>query len=370
MATEIITKLSDSLKNKLKDADEIWVAVALINLGGLNYILKSVKPSCKQNYIIGIDLPTDPKALKLLNELQLKTDLKVCIYTDKNNFHPKLYLISTNGKYSAFIGSANCTNGGLTNNIELTTFIQDQDLGIQLLEWFAKINLRSKPLTTKYVLKYQNDFQERLDRKKDEEKFTNKEKDLLNTEHEATLADKAEFIRILKQYRRSNDYTKIVAERKDNVNTLREDLDYPKYQKIDIDGYFSQWELGHLIAIAKPAIQRNMPQLKRLLKYLTNESIDIATRYDRVLNGDLKAEGISKAFISKVLTVHKPELYFVKNGKTERALKKYGIELSRGLTEGEKYKITCKFLRQVCIDTDIKDLTVLDYYLYLEGNDE
>ncbi len=370
MTTEIITKLSERLKDKLTDADEIWVAVALINLDGLNYILKNVKSTCKQNYIIGIDLPTDPKALKLLNELQLKTDLNVCIYTDKNNFHPKLYLTSTNEKYSAFIGSANCTNGGLTNNIELTTLIQDNNFGIELLEWFTNIKLRSKPLTTKFVLKYQKDFQARLDRKKEDEKFVNKQKTSLNTEYEATLGDKTEFIRILKQYRRNNKYSKIVAERNENVKTLRIDLDYPNFQKIDIDSYFSQWELGHLIAIAKPAIQRNIVQLKKLLKYLTDENIDIATRYDRVLKGDLKVEGVSKAFISKVLTIHKPELYFVKNGKTERALKKYGIELPRGLTEGEKYKITCKFLRQVCIDTDIKDLTVLDYYLYLEGNDE
>ena len=99
---------------------------------------------------------------------------------------------------------------------------------------------------------------------------------------------------------------------------------------------------------------------------MSNENIDIALRYDRALAGDLKVEGVSKAFISKVLAAHKPDLYFVKNGKTEKALRKYGIHLPCGLTDGEKYKITCKFLRQVCKDTDIKDLAVLDYYLYLE----
>lgn len=370
MSTEIITKLSEKLKDKLKDADEIWVAVALINLEGLNYILKNLKLTCRQNYIIGIDLPTDPKALELLNRLQHKTDLIVSIYTDKNNFHPKLYLISTKGKFSAFVGSANCTNGGLSNNVELTTFIQDNNIGNQLLKWFKNINLKSQSLTTKFVAKYQKDYQERLDRKKEDDKFSKKEKDILNIEHEVTLEDKAEFIRILKQYRKSIIYSSIVMERKNNVKTLRKDLDYPNFQNIDIDSYFSQWELGHLIAIAKPAIKRNITKLKKLLKYLIDENIDISIRYERALNGDLKVEGVSKAFISKVLTIHKPEQYFVKNGKTEKALNKYGLELPRGLTDGEKYKITCKFLRQICIDTDIKDLTVLDYYLYKEGNNE
>lgn len=368
--TEILTKLSDRLKDKLISADEIWVAVALINLDGLNFILRNIKPTCKQNYIVGIDLPTDPNALKLLNELQLKSDLTVSIYSDTNNFHPKLYLTLKDNNFSSFIGSANCTNGGLLNNVELTTHTEDNKLGQTLLDWFKNIETNSKPLTTKFVSDYTKDFKDRLDRKKAEDKLSKKEKDNLNKEYEATLSDKSIFIQTLKQYRKAKDYTNIVTERKNNVQTLRRDLDYPNFQRIDIESYFSQWELGHLIAIAKPAIQRNIPQLKKLLKYLTDETIDIATRYETALNGKLKVEGVSKAFISKVLTIHKPELYFVKNGKTERALNKYGIELPRGLTDGEKYKITCKFLRQVCKDTDIKDLTVLDYYLYLEGNED
>ncbi len=192
----------------------------------------------------------------------------------------------------------------------------------------------------------------------------------MNEEFEAILSEKSEFIKILKQYRKDSDYKAIVTDRQKTVDELRNDLDYPNYQTVDIDSYFSHWELGHLIAIAIPAIKRNIPQLKKLLKYLSDESIDIATRYDRAISGDLKVEGVSKAFISKVLAAHRPDLYFVKNTKTEKALRKYGIELPRGLTEGEKYKITCKFLRQVCNDTDIKDLAVLDYYLYLEGNDK
>lgn len=370
MTTEIINKLSDRLKDKLKTADEIWIAVALINLDGLNFILNNINPTCRQNYIVGTDLPTDPKALKLLNELQLKSDLKVSIYSDKNNFHPKLYLISSRNNFSAFIGSANCTNGGLMNNVELTTLIEDKNIGQSIIEWFNNIETHSKPLTTKFVTKYTKVFQERKDRKKEDDKFSKNIKNELNIEYEATLADKSIFIKTLKQYRRNKDYKTIIEERSNNVKTLRKDLDYPNFQSIDIESYFSQWELGHLIAIAKPAIKRNIPQLKKLLKYLTDETIDIATRYDTALNGKLKVEGVSKAFISKVLTIHKPELYFVKNGKTEKALNKYGIELPRGLTDGEKYKITSKFLRQVCADTNIKDLTVLDYYLYLEGNEE
>ena len=368
--TTIVTKLSDNLLANIKTADEIWVAVALMSFDGLHSLIDNLKSSCRQNYLVGLDLPTDPKALKELNELQLKSDVNVRIYTEQECFHPKLYLIRKKGNYSAFVGSANCTNGGLRNNIELTTHTTDQTIGGQLLKWFEQHFKIGKPLTTSFVNQYQAEYSERQERKKREEKIAKKEKQILNEEFQATLSERNEFIKILRQYRRKNDYNKVVAERKRNVNTLRSDLDYPNYKNIDIDSYFSHWELGHLIAIAMPAIKRNIPRLKKLLKYLSDESIDIAIRYDRALKGDLKVEGVSKAFISKILAAHKPDLYFVKNGKTEKALRKYGIQLPRRLTDGEKYKITSKFLRQVCKDTNIKDLAVLDYYLYLEGNEE
>lgn len=367
--TTIETKLSDNLLPDIKTADEIWVAVALMSNDGLNFLIDNLKSSCRQNYLIGLDLPTDPKALKKLNQLQLKSDLNVRLYTDKECFHPKMYLIKKKDNYSAFVGSANCTNGGLFNNIELTTRTTDQIICTDLLKWFDKYFKVAKPLTTAFVKQYEAEYSERQDRKRKEEKIAKKEKQILNEEFEATLSEKSQFIKILKQYRKDSDYKTIVSDRQKTVKELRNDLDYPNYKTLDIDTYFSHRGLGPLIPIAIPAIKRNIPQLRKLLKYLSDENIDIATRYDRALTGDLKVEGVGKAFISKVLAAHKPDLYFVKNTKTEKALRKYGIVLPRGLTDGEKYKITCKFLRQVCNDTDIKDLAVLDYYLYLEGND-
>ena len=80
---KVITKLSENLIAELKAADEIWVAVALINSQGLKFIIDNLKPNCKQNYLIGIDLPTEPKALTELYKLKLQTNLSVKIYSQK-----------------------------------------------------------------------------------------------------------------------------------------------------------------------------------------------------------------------------------------------------------------------------------------------
>jgi HKD family nuclease len=367
---KVVTNLSNDIHTELRKADEIWVAVALMNKGGLDFLLKNVKRDCRQNYLIGLDLPTDPKALERLNELQLKSDISVRIYSDNEYFHPKLYLIKKSKRYSAFVGSANCTGGGLFENIELTSYITDQETCKELTKWFEQYFHIAKPLTTPFIEQYQNVYDLRQERKKKELKIAQKEKQILNEEYKATLSEKSEFLKILKQYQKKLDYKDVVIDRHKTIQRLKKAINYPRFQKPDIDSYFSEWELGHLIAIAVPKIKRNISGLKKLLKYLCDETIDIATRYDRALNGDLKVEGVSKAFISKILVAHRPNLYYVKNNKTERALKKYGIHFPRGLSDGERYKITCKFLRQVCRDTNIKDLAVLDYYLYLEGSDE
>jgi hypothetical protein len=177
----------------------------------------------------------------------------------------------------------------------------------------------------------------------------------------------------LEQYRHDQlsvpyTYRQIGRSRRQTIQELNAALDYPSFRRPDIDVYFSYHELGHLIPIAVPVVKRNLPHLRKLLRNLCNEDIDIAVRYERALKGDLKVEGVSKAFISKVLVAHRPDLYFVKNSKSELALCKYGIQLPQGLSDGEKYRTTCQFLQQVCAEAEIKDLAVLDYYLYLEGS--
>ena len=175
----VITKLSDDLKQKLNTAEEIWVAVALLSLQGQSFIKENLLKDCKQNYLVGLDLPTDPKALyKLFND-QLISDTKIKVYTDKECYHPKLYLAKQKDQYFAFIGSANCTNGGLNNNIELTIGIDDQNSCKEILKWFNNLFEKSNTLTRPFIDKYALDYNIRKMKSKEDEKLANKEKKIL-----------------------------------------------------------------------------------------------------------------------------------------------------------------------------------------------
>ena len=87
---QIIEKLSEYLIIKLKNADEIWIAVALMNYKGLNIILNSIKSTCHQNYLIGIDLPSEPKVFEKIINLKKRLFIKARYFKSKVTFHPKL----------------------------------------------------------------------------------------------------------------------------------------------------------------------------------------------------------------------------------------------------------------------------------------
>ncbi len=223
--------------------------------------------------------------------------------------------------------------------------------------------------TRSFLDTYTADYETRRTRKKEDERKAKQEKQRASRESEATLEERSKFLKVLRKYRAFKDYHLVKRKRDEVVNALRDSLGYPDFSDIDIDGFFSIWELGHIISLPKPTIKRQLRKFSRLMTILCDDRIDIATRYDKALQGRLKIRGVSEGLISKVLTVHDPQNYFVKNAKSDIALKKYGIQMPRGLSRGEKYKITSKFLKHICKEAKIHNLAILDYYLYLEGRD-
>ena len=137
----ILEQLDNELKGSLRGAKEVYVAVALLKPYGFEAIEESlidVADTCVRKYLIGINLPTSPsvlrKALILQEELVGRFFAKV--YRARRTFHPKVYLIrKPDNSLVGFVGSANATQGGLLNNVELTVTIEDPQCN-DLLIWF------------------------------------------------------------------------------------------------------------------------------------------------------------------------------------------------------------------------------------------
>jgi hypothetical protein len=364
--TTISHKLSSDLKSQLKNADELWVAVALLNLKGLDLILQALPKPCKLNFVIGIDLPTDPKALSKLLSLKGKRTITAKILTE-DFFHPKVYIIKSGKQLTAFVGSANCTNGGLADNIEMSIGTTDNNICRQLIEWFDKTLIPvSLPLNYEFIRDYKPKYENRLKRrKKDQDEIeTFKEKEQLKVQANLKLRNK--IIKQLKLLRNSKEYSSNKIGRQHIVRKLRQCLDYPNFKNLDLKTFFSTKELGTIVAIkVKRSIQENPKKFEELMKFICDDSIPIKTRIDEALEGKLSIENIGKGFISKVLVAHNPKKYYLHNDAfVERLQRPFGLEFSKGLSFGEKYDLTIEILKKILTESGFEDFATLDRYLW------
>lgn len=153
----IITTLSEKLSIGLKDADEVWIATAMISDKGLEFLNAAISPETKRTYMIGIDLPTSVSVLKkILSNLSSGKSAAKIGKPEHGIFHPKLYLIGKDQLLTAYLGSANLTEGGLSNNTELSIEITDQIQCNAILLWFKELYEQGYPLNAENIAIYED----------------------------------------------------------------------------------------------------------------------------------------------------------------------------------------------------------------------
>lgn len=153
----ISTQLLQDLTPHLRDAEEIWIAAALMKEEAFDKVQELLKPDTKQHYLVGIDLPTTPTMLRTLQTAK-NDKFNAAIFRNNKTFHPKVYLIKKQNGYIGFIGSANLTNGGLENNVEMNYLIKDQEQCASILQWFTDLLPESFPLTDDNIAEYESKF--------------------------------------------------------------------------------------------------------------------------------------------------------------------------------------------------------------------
>jgi hypothetical protein len=362
-----ISNLYSELIRKLSRADEIWMAVGLINHAGLKLILENVPADCKQNYLVGVDMPSDPKALRTLFELEKSGKANVRINTKGGFFHPKVYLVKKGGRLLGFVGSANCTSHGFSHNIEMTVPIEDERYCGELLKWFNDLYGNGGAMTKGFLKKYETAFEKRKSREREEVKIAKDQKEELEKDNKVLVKKRDAFIKILKKYRASPDYNSIVRTRRKNIESLRQSLDYPTFTNIDFEEFYKIDALGHIVPIGKPYFETNIGRFRKLMKFICNERVGIIERFDEATEGDMRMYRIEEGIITKVLAMHNPQKFYVRNSITNSVLNHYGFEFSKGMTRGEKYELACKELMTICQMTGIPDLGVLDLFIWMEG---
>lgn len=125
-----------TLTENLEQYDEAFFAVAFLKVSGLAKFLPTLKKFLKLGKRISIIAGqnfalTEPEALHTLRKL-FQPFLTSKIYLANANsvnsvFHPKLYLYKSKDNCCIISGSANITDGGLTNNKEASLIVECKD---------------------------------------------------------------------------------------------------------------------------------------------------------------------------------------------------------------------------------------------------
>jgi len=169
----VIEDLSNEIEKHLPNALEIYVAVALAREKPLDNLLNFVDNNSVLKVLVGIDLPTSIEALELLKtktESNENFEAKI-FYDDVLTFHPKVYLIKNKDNWMAFIGSANLTEGGLNNNIELSYLVTNQEHCIEIFKWFDSKFKESFPIDEFNISQYRNQIDLNTEKKVEKKKL-------------------------------------------------------------------------------------------------------------------------------------------------------------------------------------------------------
>ncbi|MFP2994365.1 phospholipase D family protein [Spongiivirga sp. MCCC 1A20706] len=127
-----VLRLKSEFERIVHRADEILVASAMLTSDGVGYF-DNRKKDCIFSVLVGIDLPTQPKALQKL----LDDSIDAKVHNIKGQFfHPKVYLFRNGEHWTGFVGSGNCTRGGIESNLEMTLKTEDEHVTADLVKWF------------------------------------------------------------------------------------------------------------------------------------------------------------------------------------------------------------------------------------------
>ncbi|MCH7658847.1 MAG: hypothetical protein IIB05_11085 [Bacteroidetes bacterium] len=118
--------------------------------------------------------------------------------------------------------------------------------------------------------------------------------------------------------------------------------------------------------MGEPRIKSNLDNIRRNLKYIISSDDTPFVIAQNILDGEYRIEIFAKAFWSPILHARFPGILPNWNNKTERLLKKLGVNLSTSrLSTSEKYEIlsnSFKFLSTLAEGQDFFHINHLMHY--------
>jgi len=372
------------LEEMMKDAKDVYVAVAFLKQSGLDLIKESIYEVLELNgsfnIIVGLDLyVTEPKALyDLLNISQGSSGkLKFFLFSSASaTFHPKIYASKRVKKSSVLIGSANLTNGGLSTNVEASVYHDnDEKLFEECREFFAEIisDNNCKKASALAIQEYEKKY---IVFNKNNEKAEKKSKQEISEIVESSL-----LIDCYKEYCNNKDEMDSLASKRSDYKEAKILIGYFNSDKIKsksdfmkiyerLVGAAGQEKLWHSGSIFRSK-NRVAESYQEFLEFASFVSSDEVLRkkpkqiFDLVIPVKNKILGLGFNVITEFLNTLNPEKFPVLNKNPIDSVKYLFAEEFKepGRFKGEDYQAYADFMLQLRNDIGAKDFIETDHFL-------
>lgn len=298
---------------------------------------------------VGIDFAgTD---INVLNDFKYSDNVK--IYKGKYTFHPKIYVFYNITRYTAIIGSANLTNGGMFNNDECAVLLTKED-GVLLKdilkileEYFDKAKIITSDIINEYSKEYQviqdnsNSIVKRLEpikHKINEAPYINLKweevsKSIRNFEdikdHVKMLENIQEIFRNISTKRIKFESKELVEERNKIIGNFVRDNENNNIYRV-FGGLFNAGKAKGIFVNKNGEYTETLKKIGEAL-----ETIDILTKdtFKKIihksivrnfLNSILNIKGCNLTTATRLLTVKRPDLFIcINNGSNNKDSNKF-----------------------------------------------
>jgi len=335
------------INGMIKTSTKLTIAVAFLKMSGINNIFENlslrINQGLKTTFIIGTNFyQTEPQALiKLLNLSKNNKNIEIFVHLKKNKtFHPKMYLLENQNSFETLIGSANMTNGGLTDNFELSSYIKDESSESKLLRdlniYVDNLKSQSKILNPLILSQYKREFDLFVKKIKKAEKDANSEIqqltsidiEKLNDYAQEYLNDESEqqnWLDRVEDYKKAKRILNIIA--KNEINSKKEFMEL--YNKlVGGKGYDKLWHSGSIVRSKNKIANKYKSFCKVVAKIETDTSkkIEPSEIFGNAKKIAENIDGLGVNVITEIMNTYDPMRYSVLNNNPLGSLHEIGFQ--------------------------------------------
>lgn len=374
-----------TLTENLEQYDEALFAVAFLKVSGLTRLILTLKKFLKSGKRITIIAGqnfalTQPEGLHTLRKLfQIYPTSK--IYLAKANsvnsvFHPKLYLFKSKNGCCIISGSANITEGGLTNNKE-TSLIADckdtDEIWKEASDYFnSLISSDNADEATLLVIKqYETFYEQQKQYNKKAKVIPTKTKSQIAFDYHNLLKHFQKFDNVKRQERFKNklqnykEAKKVLDEIADNAKLTQKQFEPLLDTLVGSKEEYSLWHSGSLFRLRR-SVYPYFKEFRDLVRYIReNKSLPASVVFKNAKEKVKLIEGAAVNYMTEIMMTCNYNDFANMNRNPITVLKQEGgVNIkahSSSFTEFD-YEEYCELIKEISSELGIRNMLEADTF--------